>query len=81
MSRNPTRDFYLSIDNTDPFDLPAYEGDGSDWPDAPLPLTQQTTPYHYGEPGRAEGVLSLACAIGGVTFFGLVAFAAYSAVM
>lgn len=68
MKRHPTSEFYLSIDRGDPLDLPDH-----DWPDAPLP-------YHYGEPGRAEGVLSLACAIGGVSVFGLVAFAANWAV-
>lgn len=51
MTSNPTREHYLSIDNTDPLDLPDFDGDGADSPDAPLP-------YHYGEPGRAEGVLS-----------------------
>jgi len=73
---NPTRDFYLSIDNTDPFGLPGYDGDGSDWPDAPLPL-----PPCVGELARFEGVVSLACALGGVAFFGLVAFAASWAVL
>lgn len=76
MTRNPVREFYLSIDNTDPRDLPLCDCGGHDWPDAPLPAEDCS-----GGLGRAEGVLSLACAIGGVTFFGLVAFAAYLAVL
>lgn len=76
MSRHPVGEFYLSIDNTDPMVLPENDWLECDWPDAPLP-----NPAYPGQTGRAEGVLALACAIGGVTFFGLVAFAAYLAVM
>ena len=73
MSRNLWRDYYLSIDSGEPLDLPGCVADGHDWPDAPLP-------YRSGETTRTEGVLSLVCAIGGVTFFGLIAYAASWAV-
>lgn len=76
MSRHPVRDFYLSIDNTDPLVVAENDWLEYDWPDAPLP-----DPACPAQPGRAEGVTALACAIIGITFFGLVAFAACLAVL
>lgn len=38
MRSNPTRDFYLSIENADP-------AAGDDWPDAPLP--QRDDPFSH----------------------------------